>query len=121
MLLTRELERSEFYKERIPELFKQLATFSFVTFAWIFFRAASFNDALLIINRIFAFTFRDFRFPLLALFLCLSIWFYQFIHESKIKGFLELAPVRAGAMLFIFIYLFIVGGTGHEAFIYFQF
>ena len=36
--LTRELEQTEFYQQRIPRLAKQLAVFSFVTFTWIFFR-----------------------------------------------------------------------------------
>ena len=36
--LTRELEQTEFYQERVPRLAKQLAVFTFVTFTWIFFR-----------------------------------------------------------------------------------
>ncbi|MCD5390792.1 MBOAT family protein [candidate division NPL-UPA2 bacterium] len=119
--LTRELERTEFYREKVPRLLKQLGVFAFVTFTWIFFRAGSLSDALLIINRIFAFGLTDPRFPLLALFFCLFIWLYQFLYESKIESFLRLAPVRAGVMLFIFLYLWTFGGAGHEAFIYFQF
>jgi alginate O-acetyltransferase complex protein AlgI len=41
ILITRELERSTVYRERVPRLAKQLATFAFVCFAWIFFRAGS--------------------------------------------------------------------------------
>src|SRR6266550_4965750 len=37
--LTRELEQTAFYKERVPTLFKQAWVFVFVTFTWIFFRA----------------------------------------------------------------------------------
>jgi hypothetical protein len=48
--LTRELEQTEFYQERIPRLSKQLAVFTFVTFTWIFFRAQSLTDAGLIIS-----------------------------------------------------------------------
>ena len=44
--LTRELEQTEFYQERIPRLAKQLAVFTFVTFTWIFFRAQSLTDAV---------------------------------------------------------------------------
>src|SRR5438094_5463545 len=52
--ITRELERSSFYRERVPKVAKQLATFLFVSFTWIFFRAGSLSDALLIVRRIFS-------------------------------------------------------------------
>src|SRR5882672_1832242 len=51
--LTREVEQTEFYRERIPRLVKQALVFTFVTFTWIFFRAQSLDDAQLIIRRIF--------------------------------------------------------------------
>jgi D-alanyl-lipoteichoic acid acyltransferase DltB (MBOAT superfamily) len=38
-VLTRELERSSSYRERVPTFVKQLLVFAFVTFTWIFFRA----------------------------------------------------------------------------------
>src|SRR6266487_6945202 len=53
VLITRELERSPFYRDRIPKFFKQLAVFTFVSFTWIFFRAESLGDAWLIVRRIF--------------------------------------------------------------------
>ena len=52
--LTRELERTGFYRTKVPRLVKQLLVFSFVTFTWIFFRAASLDDALLILTKIFS-------------------------------------------------------------------
>lgn len=121
MLLTRGLERSGFYRKKVPRLAKQLATFAFVTLAWIFFRAGSLSDATLIVRRIFTTGLINPNFPLLALGLTLSIWAYQFLYETKMENFLKLAPVRVGVMAFIFLYLCLVGGTGHEAFIYFQF
>ncbi len=36
--LSREVEQTYFYKERIPRLVKQMLVFTFVTFTWIFFR-----------------------------------------------------------------------------------
>src|SRR5260370_27171321 len=51
--LTRELEQTPFYKERVPTLVKQAWVFAFVTFTWIFFRAQSLDDAWLIVTRIF--------------------------------------------------------------------
>ena len=53
IVLTRELERSTLYRERVPKLVKQLGVFAFVSFTWIFFRADSLGDALLIVQRIF--------------------------------------------------------------------
>jgi len=43
--VTRELERTPFYRDKVPKLVKQLLVFAFVTFAWIFFRAESIGDA----------------------------------------------------------------------------
>lgn len=120
-ILTRELERTTFYKEKIPRLIKQLAVFTFVTFTWIFFRAESLSDASLIIRRIFTSGLSNPNFPLAALFFCISIWLYQFLVESRVKSFFNLAPVKVGIMLFILIYLMVFSTSGHESFIYFQF
>src|SRR3954447_24839988 len=49
--LTRELEQTEAYRNRVPRLLKQAAVFTFVSFTWIFFRAQSLTDAGLIIRR----------------------------------------------------------------------
>ena len=46
VLITRELERSAVYRERVPKLLKQAGLFLFVSFTWIFFRAESLSDAL---------------------------------------------------------------------------
>src|SRR5207247_5144287 len=54
IMITRELERSAFYRDHVPRLVKQSGVFVFVCFAWIFFRAGSLDDALLIVTRIFA-------------------------------------------------------------------
>ncbi len=119
--LTRELERTEFYVERVPKLVKQLFTFTFVTFTWIFFRAESLGDATLIIKRVFTTGLKDPNLPLLMLVLIFSIWLYQFLYESRVKSFLKLVPVRVGVILFILLYLIMFTTSGDEAFIYFQF
>src|SRR5216110_3132740 len=41
VMITRELEHSGFYREHVPKIVKQLATFTFVCFTWIFFRATT--------------------------------------------------------------------------------
>ena len=44
VMITRELERSAFYRQRVPKLAKQAGVFLFVCFAWIFFRADSLGE-----------------------------------------------------------------------------
>src|SRR5205814_6326343 len=65
VVITRELERSAFYRERVPKLLKQAGVFTFVSFACIFFRARSLPDALVIVNRVFRAEWRDPQIPTL--------------------------------------------------------
>jgi D-alanyl-lipoteichoic acid acyltransferase DltB (MBOAT superfamily) len=120
ILVTRELERSAFYRDKVPRLPKQLATFIFVCFAWIFFRAGSLPDAMLILSRIFTGPWRSPEVPVLMLCLVAVIWLYQFIFESRWKELLASAPVRVGTALGMVVYLCIFATEG-GAFIYFQF
>jgi alginate O-acetyltransferase complex protein AlgI len=120
-VLTRGLEGATVYRQRVPRFAKQVFTFSFVTFAWIFFRAESFSDARLIVGRIFRFGWVDPRCPLLLVALIVSVWVYQFIYESKIRWTLAPAPVRTGLVMLMLLYVAVVGGSGERAFIYFQF
>ena len=118
--VTRELERGRFYREQVPKLAKQLSVFTFVTFTWIFFRAESLSDATLIIERILTAGIGTSDFPLVALFMCFSIWAYQFLFESRAGRFLEWAPARMGIVILIFCFL-VFSEPSHEPFIYFQF
>ena len=120
VIVTRELERSEFYRERVPKLAKQLGVFVFVCFAWIFFRAESLTDAWLIISRIFGAVWHDPQIPALMLLLVVAVWLYQFAYESRFREFLRTSPVRVSlaAGMVINMCLFSSGGG---AFIYFQF
>ena len=120
-ICTRELERSAFYKERLPKFVKRLLVFAFVTFAWIFFRAHSLSDARLIVTRIFTTAWTDPAFPLVALFLVLSVWLYQHVYESKARRVLLLAPVRVALVVVMILYLAVFSGAGGQAFIYLQF
>src|SRR5438132_1819539 len=81
--LTRELEQTDFYKERVPRLVKQFSVFTFVTFTWIFFRAQTLDDAWLVISRMFKTAWIDPRFPLLAAGLVLAVWVYQLLYTSR--------------------------------------
>ncbi len=120
ILITRELERSAFYRERVPRLVKQLAVFVFVCFAWVFFRAGSLGDALLIIHRIFTAAWHDPQLPALMLVLMAAVWFYQFCYESRFREVLQTSVVRVGLAMIMVLYLCLCA-SGGGAFIYFQF
>src|SRR5262245_2587965 len=120
VIITRELERSAFYRERVPKLLKQAGVFVFVSFTWIFFRAGSVHDALLIIERIFTAVWRNPQIPALMLGLVALVWLYEFLYESRFRELLKLSAVRVGVATFMVLYLcFCASGGG--AFIYFQF
>jgi D-alanyl-lipoteichoic acid acyltransferase DltB (MBOAT superfamily) len=120
VMVTRELERSEFYRERVPKLLKQLAVFAFVCFAWIFFRAESLSDAWLIVDRIFGAVWRDPRIPALMLALVVAVWVYQFAYESRLRPLLSGNALRVGLAVCMVLYLCLFS-SGGGAFIYFQF
>jgi len=119
--LTRELERTSFYRNKVPKLAKQLLVFGFVTFAWIFFRAESITDAWLIVTRIFTSGFADPHCPLLALFLILAVWLYQLAYESRLKSILELRLVRVCIIVLMILYLAVFAPSSEQPFIYLQF
>ncbi|MDP6777062.1 MAG: MBOAT family O-acyltransferase [Candidatus Latescibacteria bacterium] len=119
-LLTRDLERHRFYREHVPKLLKQLWVFGLVTFAWIFFRAESLDSAIMIIQRIFAGGFGDPGFPVVALLLCLTVWVYQLLCESRARFVLEWSSARIALALGMLLIL-VFSAPSHEPFIYFQF
>src|SRR5262249_439384 len=108
--LTRDLEETAFYKQRVPRLVKQVLVFSFVAFTWIFFRAADWKDAALIIRRIFTTGWADPRLPLLMAILILAVWLYQLIFTSQLtlRRYLDAEPVRVGLAAGMIVYLAII-------------
>ena len=118
---TRELERTTFYKEKVPRLVKQLLVFAFVTFAWIFFRAESIGNAWVVVSRIFSSGWADPRCPVLALALVFAVWLYQYAYESRFERVLELKPVRVGIVVAMIFYLAVFAPSSNQAFIYLQF
>lgn len=120
VMITRELERSAFYRERVPKPVKQAGVFAFVCFAWIFFRAGSLGDALLIVRRIFTTPWHDPQAPALMLLMVGAVWLYAFIYESKWRELLKLAPVRVATAVGMILYLCLCS-SGGGSFIYFQF
>jgi alginate O-acetyltransferase complex protein AlgI len=122
-VVTRELEGTPFYKERVPTFLKQLGVFSFVTLTWVFFRATTFTDARLILQRIFTTSWADPQFPILMVVLIVAVWAHQFLYTTNrlTRRPLEWAPVRVGLAMVMIAYLAIVAQPSTQAFIYFQF
>ncbi len=120
-VVTRELENTSFYRSRVPRFVKQMFVFSFVTFAWIFFRAADLGDAGLILSRIFTGGFGDPRFPLLMAALIMTVWLYQFFYESRLRSFLETPAGKVAMVVGMMLYLAFFAQSGQQPFIYFQF
>jgi len=118
---TRELEKTNFCRNRTPKFLKQLLIFIFVCFAWIFFRAANWDDACIIISRIFTSGWSDPRFPWVLLTLIFSVWIYQFACESRLKKITQLTPVRITLVIAMIIYLAVFASASNQPFIYFQF
>ena len=120
VLITRELERSQAYRERVPKLLKQFGVFLFVTFTWIFFRANSLEDAMLIVRRIFGAAWHDPQIPALMLLLVAIVWLYEFLYESSFREVLKTGFVRVSVAVCMLVYLCLCS-SGGGAFIYFQF
>ena len=120
VIITRELERSARYRERVPKLLKQAGVFLFVSFTWIFFRAGTLSDALLIVRRIFTAAWQAPQIPLLMVLLVMLVWLYQFAYESRFRDLLKLSFVRVGVVVCIVLYLCLCS-SGGGTFIYFQF
>lgn len=120
VIVTRELERSAFYRERVPRLLKQVVVFAFVSFTWIFFRAESLPDALVIIRRIATAGWGVSNVPVLMVALVAAVWGYAFLYESRCRDILKTGFVRVGLAVAMVLYICLCA-SGGGAFIYFQF
>ena len=120
-VMTRALEGTAFYQDRVPRFAKQLFVFTFVLLTWVFFRATSVDDAKLILSRIFTGGLADPAVPMLAMAMVATLWAYQFCYESRVRWMVELSPVRLGIVVAMVLYLATFAAPGTQAFIYFQF
>ena len=120
-VLSRPLERSTWYHNRVPNIAKQVCVFVFVCVAWVYFRSTTVSEAHLILSRIFTTTWELPAFPMLLLFLVLCVWIYEAVSESRFRGALENGPVKILLVVSMLIYLAIVPGHADVPFIYFQF
>ncbi|MGY6559261.1 MAG: MBOAT family O-acyltransferase [Nitritalea sp.] len=110
-------------------LLQVIATFFLVTFAWIFFRAASLTDALIIYKKLF--TERDYSLFIQAElfvigFIALTVLLIKEIGEEFFpeKFALFESPhvlVRYTSLALVFLLLLLIGTFDNSQFIYFQF
>ena len=120
-LLTRPFEQSQ-NNSRVLAIFKQVIVFGFVCFAWIFFRANNLDDAWIVIQRIFRFSFSDPKMPVLMTGLVIAVWAYQVACEtSRARKLIEHQAIQIAIMLFMLVYLAMIPVTESEPFIYFAF
>jgi alginate O-acetyltransferase complex protein AlgI len=122
-VVTRELEQSSIYRDRVPKIVKQLGVFVFVSFTWIFFRGQTWGKSWLVLSRIFTTGWVNPEFPGLALLLIFAIWIYQFLYTSEGLGrrIVEWTPLRVALVGAMLAYLGLVAQPGSQQFIYFQF
>jgi D-alanyl-lipoteichoic acid acyltransferase DltB (MBOAT superfamily) len=120
-IATRRIEESEFYRLRVPRAVKTILVFLFVCFAWIFFKAATMDEALLILGRIARFAWSDPAFPLLFAGLTAAVWAYQAVCESRWRTALEIAPVRIALTVLLIVCTAVFARSGVRDFIYSQF
>jgi alginate O-acetyltransferase complex protein AlgI len=120
-LITRELERTSFYKDKIPKFVKQIFVLCFVCFAWIFFRATSIAEAGTIVGRIFTSGYANPQCPVIALIMIVAAWAYQFMYESRLRLILELRVVRIIIVVGMILYMVLFASASQEGFIYQQF
>lgn len=117
-VITRGLELTPFYQNRVPRLAKQILTFCIVTFAWIFFRAQTFEDARTIIAGIAGGVWTDPTFPVVLAALVALVWAYQFAYESRLRSLLALPPVRVGMVVLMVFYIALFSLSSSKPFIY---
>ena len=123
---------------KVPAILKIAITFGLVTFAWIFFRANSFSDALYVVTHLFAFTGQSLtdpfasgllgahvEFALSCGLIALLVGVDVLIERSGFDAILKARPlalrwiayyVAGAAVIFSGLY-----GTGAQIFIYFRF
>jgi D-alanyl-lipoteichoic acid acyltransferase DltB (MBOAT superfamily) len=125
---------------RLFDSFQVIVTFFLVTFAWLFFRASSINDALLLIKNSFTGwgqltsfkailgtfinpVFSKWEFLVIVFGLPFMFLIEYLIFTQKYKEMFFRMPValRWGFYYFIILFIFTFGKFDNQAFVYFQF
>jgi D-alanyl-lipoteichoic acid acyltransferase DltB (MBOAT superfamily) len=109
--------------------YKTLITFLLVLLAWVFFRADSFNEAILIIRKILSFSGSLFFgnpsnliFSLIGIISLIAVDFRREYYNSSLSILNSKYPyVRIAGIVFLVITILLVGVLDGGQFIYFQF
>ncbi len=120
-VLTRRLEETSFYRDRVPRAVKMLWVFSFVSVGWIFFLSKTWADAWLVLTRIARFAWADPAFPWVFVVMIAAAWLFQMVYESRFRAILSPAPVRIGIVVLLILGIAIFAQSGVHEFIYSQF
>ena len=119
--LLRGCERSDWYRQRIPIWLKRFIVFLVVCVAWVFFRAATWDDAMAVFSGILAGDWSSAEIPWILVGIVASVWLYQALWESRWKFVVENSIARVALATAMIVYLWLVPGESQNAFIYFQF
>jgi alginate O-acetyltransferase complex protein AlgI len=120
---------------KVPQLYKLvqiIVTFFLAFFAWIFFRANSFHDAMVVLKNMFVFTdtaqINLFRIPsdLYLAFISIVVLFFIEVYIERTKDFdaklMSLKPIMKWTLMILFIIsIFVFGIWEGVDFLYFQF
>jgi D-alanyl-lipoteichoic acid acyltransferase DltB (MBOAT superfamily) len=122
-IVTRELESTAWYRERVPRFAKQVLVFAFVCVAWIFFRARTIDEAWAVLSGIVMKPWGDPKFPVLMGLLLVAVWIYEelFSRGVRTRRLLELEPGRVALAVAMVLWLAVVAVPSTKAFIYFDF
>lgn len=108
-------------KFKLPAFISILITFSLTTFAWIFFRAQSFNDSIYIIERIFSMS----SFQLLSIFVLIKLLYLVvllLIMDYFFFNYFEKNSYTTFAInVFLVLNILLLGTFSSHGFIYFKF
>jgi alginate O-acetyltransferase complex protein AlgI len=121
-VITRELELTPFYRDRVPRALKQIGVFVFVCVCWIFFRAKSVPEAWLVLSGLFTRPWGVSGMPVMMMLMIAVVWAWQILAEGeRTRPIVQAAPVQFAIASVMAAYLMIVAQSGNQAFIYFQF
>jgi len=119
-MISPEFDRRTWYL-RIPKVIKQLAVFNFITLTWVFFRAASIEDAFTVLKGIFNWEEGDIVWPVVPAVLIGGVWIYQLIWDSRWRPVLQSRAARIAAFALMLIFFLLFGSGANSQFIYQQF
>ncbi len=118
-------------ENRWIRFFNILLTFHFVSFAWIFFRATDFSQAMLMIQRIMSDTaitqiplvITGYKYPFLLIFWALLIHYLPAQFKEEYRGLFIKTPVWVKVLIFVVtaVLLYQIKSAALQPFIYFQF